>query len=97
MMTEPDILAEAYDLTTNARQGDYSHPHENLGRTAAIWSVIFGIDVSAQQVALAMIAVKMARQVHKEKRDNLVDIAGWARCAQLCIEAQANGANVLIL
>ncbi len=97
MMTEPDILAEAYELTNGARQSDYAHPSVNLGRTAAIWSVIFGIEITSDQVALAMIGVKIARQVHKRTRDNVVDIAGWARCAQLCIEAQANGANVAIL
>ncbi len=92
-----DILAEAYALTAGDRQSDYAHPSVNLGRTAAIWSVILKTDISAQQVALCMIGVKIARQVHKETRDNIVDIAGWARCAQLCIEAQMNAENKALL
>ena len=30
-----------------------------------------------------MIAVKLARQTHQHKRDNLVDIAGYARTAAM--------------
>lgn len=82
-----DILTEAYNLTNGARQDDYAHPSVNLGRTAACWSVIFGIKVTAQQVALAQIALKMCRQIHKHTKDNLTDIAGWARCAYLVTEA----------
>jgi len=34
-------------------------------------------------VPLCMIAVKLARQAHRHKRDNLVDIAGYARTAAM--------------
>jgi hypothetical protein len=30
-----------------------------------------------------MIAVKLARQAHRHRRDNLVDIAGYARTAAM--------------
>jgi hypothetical protein len=37
-------------------------------------------------VADAQILVKMARQQATPKRDNLVDIAGYALCAQMIAE-----------
>jgi hypothetical protein len=48
-------------------------------RTAKFWSEILGLPVTPEQVALCMIAVKMSREVNAHKRDNLVDIAGYAR------------------
>ncbi len=43
-----------------------------------IWTTF---KITATDVPLCMIAVKLARQVHRHKRDNLVDIAGYARTA----------------
>ncbi len=40
--------------------------------------------LSECRVALCMVAVKLAREVHAEKRDNLIDICGWARVAEMC-------------
>ena len=40
-------------------------------------------EVGAMDVPLCMIAVKLARQAHRHKRDNLVDIAGYARTAAM--------------
>lgn len=35
-----------------------------------------------RDVSMMMILVKVARDANKPKRDNLVDIAGYARCAE---------------
>ena len=42
-----------------------------------------GQHVTPMDVPLCMIAVKLARQAHRHKRDNLVDIAGYARTAAM--------------
>jgi hypothetical protein len=34
-------------------------------------------------IPLCMVAIKLARQSHHHKRDNLVDIAGYARTAAI--------------
>ncbi|MBN2447716.1 MAG: hypothetical protein JXO22_13365, partial [Phycisphaerae bacterium] len=65
------------------------HPREDFTRTAQLWTGILaaklreGAQVSAMEVPLCMIAVKLARQAHRYKRDNLVDIAGYARTAAM--------------
>jgi hypothetical protein len=76
-----NILQEADRLTSasGARPDDYGHPADNLTLTAALWAPILGVDVTAEQVALCMIQLKIAREMHRCGRDNLVDIAGWAR------------------
>ncbi len=85
----PSILDEAKGITEGVRQNDYGHPVEDFSRTARMWSGILApklranVEISAMDVPLCLIAVKLARQVHRHKRDNLVDIAGYARTAAM--------------
>lgn len=72
------ITDAARDAVSGPRNADYGPPHENMARTAALWSPILGIEVTPSQVVLCMLQVKIAREVHRPKRDNRVDIAGWA-------------------
>lgn len=83
------ILEEAIRITDGARQSDYGHPRDDFARTALMWTGILAgklrpkAEVTAMDVPLCMIAVKLARQAHRDKRDNLVDIAGYARTAAM--------------
>ncbi|OPZ24169.1 MAG: hypothetical protein BWZ02_02935 [Lentisphaerae bacterium ADurb.BinA184] len=83
------VLDEAIRITDGARQSDYGHPRDDFSRTALMWTGILGgrlrdgAEVTAGDVPLCMIAVKLARQSHRHKRDNLVDIAGYSRTAAM--------------
>lgn len=82
------ILDEAKRITGGTRQNDYGHPSQDFRKTAQMWTAILSgklgaESVSEMDVALCMIAVKLARQSHRHKRDNLVDIAGYARTAAM--------------
>ena len=83
------ILDTAKRITATDRQEDYGHPSTDFERTAAMWTAIFSdrlapdARVYAIDIPLCMIAVKLARQAHRHKRDNLVDIAGYARTAAM--------------
>lgn len=83
------VTSEAASLTLNGdRQRRYGHPLPWAKRCAAMWSVIFGIEVRPEQVAQAMIAFKLVREVHSPGRDNAVDICGYAEVMRRTIEAQ---------
>jgi hypothetical protein len=85
---EEDILEEALRLTKGDRQNSYGPPQQDFTRTATIWGAILGTPVSAKQVALCMIGLKISRATWSSKRDNWVDAAGYARCGWLCDESE---------
>lgn len=83
------ILDEAKRLTTSDRHHDYGHPSDDFGRTAKFWSVIFGVEVTAEQCVQAMIALKLSRLINAYKRDSVVDIAGYANLLEMMREREA--------
>lgn len=80
------VLLEAQRLVHGPRQADYGHPLDNWSRTADLWSVILGHPVNAEQALKCMVAVKLARQIHKPSRDNLVDACGYIECIDLVLD-----------
>jgi hypothetical protein len=92
-----DILEEALRITGGDRMNDYGPPDQDFKRTAVMWEqlltarIIDGkLDIRPQDVASCMIAIKLSRQTHQNKRDNWVDLAGYARCGNLCMELEQN-------
>jgi len=75
---------EAHRLVLGARNDAYGHPSEDFAKTAAIWSEIFGVPVTAKQVALAMaLGVKGSRLIKDiDHRDSLVDAIGYLICLE---------------
>ena len=93
--TQENILQEADRITAGDRQRDYDHPRRNHERIAAFWrahiTAKYGVDVplTAEDAAWMMIYVKAARDMFTPKRDNLVDVAGYARCIERIREVTA--------
>lgn len=85
---DENILEEANRIVGGDRGSDYGHPAEDFGRTAQIISAIIGHEVRVDQVPLIMIAVKLSRHTNKPQRDNLTDIAGYARTAEMVAERE---------
>jgi len=79
------VLQTADDLVHNDRAGRYSDPHDDYGRVVNIFRAITGHELTAEEGALFMVAVKLARLAHNQKRgelhlDSLVDAAGYLWC-----------------
>ena len=100
-MNPETILEEAARLVTGDRQADYGPPDQDFARTAKMWeallqsSITFDdkdcpgfLVISPAQVAMCMIALKLSRETHQKKRDNRVDIAGYAHCLEICRECE---------
>jgi len=75
-------LREAAGLISGDRDKQYGGPEENFTRIAKIWSVILGQEVLAEDVAMMMIGLKVARYAARSgfQPDTWVDIAGYAGC-----------------
>lgn len=80
------VTAEADRIVSLDRQEDYGHPADNFSQIANLWSAVLGVDVTAKQAILCMILVKVARENFHSKRDNRVDIAGYAKVLDLALE-----------
>ena len=83
---DPTIATEAVAVVTGPRQAAYAHPRVNFQRIADLWSPILGITVTAQQVALCSVQIKIARELHTHQRDNLVDAVGYLLTLDACLE-----------
>lgn len=81
------LLAQAATAIKD-RQDSYGAPAQDFERIAMMWEQIFDCPVSLRQVALAMIALKISREIHSHSRDNLVDIAGYAACAEAAAQEE---------
>lgn len=83
--TKPEtILEEAQRLVYGDRQEAYGHPRDDFGRTAGMWTALFGRKLAdgerftPEDVAMAMACVKLSRLANAYKRDSAVDLAGYA-------------------
>jgi len=72
------ILEEAQDLVNGDRQKSYGDAYESFDRIAKMWSAYKGIKITPKDVASMMILMKVSRSVTSSKRDNWVDMAGYA-------------------
>lgn len=82
--TIDSVAVEAHEAVYGDRGRDYGHPRENFARIASIWTALLsgklrdGECVTPADVGRCMIGLKIARDVYTPKRDNRVDIAGYA-------------------
>ncbi len=89
-MSDETILQEAQRLVHGDRGDDYGHPILDFTRSGRMWGAILGIpDVPPEKVAMCMIAVKLSREVNRNKRDNRVDMAGYAETLDMVRQRQA--------
>lgn len=78
-------LETAKGYVTQDRTSAYGSPEDNFGNIAAIWSAqgvtVNGRGVTAADVALMMIGMKLARLKHNPTHeDSWIDAAGYAAC-----------------
>ena len=83
------ILRDALSLVNADRQDDYGTPAASFQRIAALWSAYLCHPVSCRDVACCMALLKLAREAHGHKRDNLLDAAGYIGLAADMAELEA--------
>lgn len=80
-MTHADTAAK---LVLGARNADYGNPHADFAGIALMWSGLLNTKlrerITAEEVALMMTALKLRREAHKPKHDNIIDAHGYLLC-----------------
>lgn len=96
-MEHKSVLTEAEGLVHGDRNQDYGPPIEDFTRTAGMVSAMLAHKLkeplTAEEVGLIMCCVKLSRQIHKPKRDSMVDLAGYAECVQWIADERARIAD----
>lgn len=81
MVTKVEALKLALDAVAKDRPATYGSPLENFDRTALLWSAHLGQAITASDVAIMMVLLKVARlRATPGHVDSWVDIAGYAAC-----------------
>lgn len=86
--TPSTVLQEAQSLIYGDRQKAYGSASKNFTDIGVGWANIVGVPVSAEQVALMMVWLKVCRLTagyrrgEKTHRDSVIDIAGYAGCIE---------------
>ena len=85
------ILDEAKAIVEGSRQSDYGDPVESFERIAKTASMITGKDLSPKECCAVLMAVKLVRESFAHKRDNLVDLCGYAHIMNEIMESEKKG------
>lgn len=79
------ILDIAQRLTSRDRQKNYGHPRDNFKRIADLWNAYLSnrrnpeSPISVEDIAWMMVLLKIARDLNRPTKDNLVDAVGYTR------------------
>lgn len=73
------ILLDEAEAVLEQRHAAYGDAAVSMAVIAARWSLTLGIPITAGQVVLCMIDLKLARLAHDPKhRDSAIDVIGYA-------------------
>lgn len=81
MKISSDFLEQAIKLVDGQRAIDYGDKTINHENIAKLWNAYLDIDISAHDVAICMLLVKVARLKNMHTDDCYVDMAGYAGIA----------------
>lgn len=82
------VLDEAKDIISNRAHDDYGNVERCMGNISEQWNLYLAQThgslavITDEDVCKMMMLLKMSRDSHKPKRDNLVDLIGYAALVQ---------------
>lgn len=83
-----NILEEANRIVSGDRRDAYGDAYTACRRVAWMWEAILNAKVRPEDVALMMVCFKVVREAGKHSRDNVVDIAGYARVLEMVLDSK---------
>lgn len=92
-----NVLQEADRLVSGARRTTYGSPQLNWRAITDVWNVFLRAKlrdhcvITPRDACMLMVLMKTIREgTGLPKRDNLIDIAGYARCAEIIADAESD-------
>lgn len=80
-MNRVNTLEKAKEIVCGHRENEYGSPEDNFKTIADFWSVYKGVEFTANDVAMMMALLKIARiRTGTATDDSYVDLAGYAAC-----------------
>jgi hypothetical protein len=77
---------EAVRIITGDRNDSYGTPDQDFHGIALMWSGLLNTKlktpITAEDVPLMMCALKLRREAHKSKHDNVIDAHGYLLCLE---------------
>jgi len=92
VQTSGSVILDTIIETLNEREKNYDTPTNNFKRIADFWNTYLknranpDADISPEDVGWLMVLMKIAREQHVHKDDNLVDAVGYIICVEKIIE-----------
>ena len=81
-MKTRDYLDKAIEITSGAREDSYGNKIKNHCNIASLWSAYLGKEITARDVSLMMVLLKVARtKMGPHSDDHFVDGAGYMAIA----------------
>jgi hemerythrin-like domain-containing protein len=79
------ILEQAQEIVNNRSEESerqYGPFSEGMERAASIFSGMIGMNMTAEHMFKALIALKLSRESYKHKRDNLLDAVAYIQALE---------------
>lgn len=92
----PSVTQEAHNIINGDRKEAYGPVTESFQKIADLATRLTGHPLTSIDVCWIMIALKICREQNQHKRDNLVDLCGYADLMNQLMEARTNpGAAIM--
>jgi hypothetical protein len=77
-MIKDNIAHEAVKILSGDRNVDYGSYIESFNKISTVASILAGKPITEEDCAKVLMAVKLVRESHRHKRDNLVDLVAYS-------------------